>query len=66
MCSVENSKIKFQVETGVRQGCVMSAILFNVAIDWVMRRTTSDKRRGIRWKINTILEDLYFADDIAL
>ena len=37
-----------------------------VAIDWVMRKTTSDKKRGITWSMFTTLEDLDFADDIAL
>ena len=37
-----------------------------IAIDWVMRHTTSDIQRGIRWGTFTILEDLDFADDIAL
>ena len=32
-----------------------------------MRRTTEeDKNRGIRWSLTTVLEDLDFADDIAL
>ena len=31
-----------------------------------MRKVTADKRRGIRWKFTTALEDLDFADDIAL
>ena len=44
----------------------MSSFLFNLAIDWVMRKATEDDKRGIRWKINSILEDLEFADDIAL
>ena len=44
----------------------MSSILFNLVIDWVLRKTTEDARKGIRWKINTVLEDLDFADDIAL
>ena len=65
-CSVQNSNIMFQVKTGVRQGCVMPSFLFNLAIDWVMRKATEDEKRGIRQKINTILEDLDFADDIAL
>ena len=56
----------FQVKTGVGQRCVMSSILFNLAIDWVMRKTTEDAKRGIRWKINTVLEDPDYADDIAL
>jgi hypothetical protein len=44
----------------------MSSQLFNLAIDWVMRKTTKDKPRGIRWKITSKLEDLDFADDLAL
>ncbi|KAL0175752.1 hypothetical protein M9458_028082, partial [Cirrhinus mrigala] len=48
------------------QGCVMSALLFNLAIDWVMRRTTEDGARGIRWTLFYSLEDLDFADDLAL
>ena len=44
----------------------MPSFLFNLAIDWVMRKATEDEKRGIGWKINTILEDLDFADDIAL
>ena len=31
-----------------------------------MRKTTVDKRRGIRWNFTTLLEDLDFADDIVL
>ena len=31
-----------------------------------MKRTTADKRRGIRWNFTTVLEDLEVADDIAL
>ena len=50
----------------MRQGCVISPILFLVAIDWVMRNTISDKSRGIQWTLFNILEDLDFADDIAL
>ena len=56
----------FEVQSGVRQGCIISPILFLVAIDWVMRKTTSDKKRGITWSMFTTLEDLDFADDIAL
>ena len=44
----------------------MSALLFNLVIDLVMRRTTSDAARGIRWTLFSTLEDLDFADDLAL
>ena len=63
---VRNSEISFSVKTGVRQGCCMSAMLFNLTIDWVMRQTTADQARGIRWTLLTQLEDLDFADDLAL
>ena len=56
----------FNIESGVKQGCVMSGFLFLLALDWIMKRTTADKRRGIRWNFTTVLEDLEFADDIAL
>lgn len=41
-------------------------MLFLVAIDWIMRRTIDNKRRGIRWTLTSLLEDLDFADDVAL
>ena len=56
----------FKIESGVKQGCVMSGFLFLLALDWIMKRTTADKRREIRWNFTTVLEDLEFADDIAL
>ena len=65
-CRVENSESSFDVKTGVRQGCPMSALLFNLAIDWVMRQTASDQIRGMRWTLLSTLEDLDFADDLAL
>ena len=55
----------FQVKTGVKQGCVMSGFLFLLVIDWV-KRTTKDNNTGIRWRMMSNLEDLDFADDIAL
>jgi hypothetical protein len=45
---------------------VTSSTLFILAINWVMRNTTSDIPRGIRWGTFSILEDLGFAGDIAL
>ena len=31
-----------------------------------MKKTTADRRRGIQWNLTTVLQDLDFADDIAL
>ncbi|KAI0209386.1 Secreted RxLR effector protein 78, partial [Lamellibrachia satsuma] len=55
----------FQIGTGVRQGCLLSPLLFLIAIDWTMKRST-EHRTGIQWNLFSQLEDLDFADDLAL
>ena len=56
----------FKISTGVKQGCILSPFLFVLGIDWIMKETISNEKRGIRWTLTTTLEDLDFADDIAL
>ena len=56
----------FNVLTGVRQACLLSPFLFLLAIDWVMHETTINKRNGIQWSISSQLDDLDFADYLAL
>ena len=41
----------FKVETGVKQGDVMSGFIFLLVVDWIMRRTTETGNTGIRWKL---------------
>ena len=56
----------FKGKTGVRQGCLLSPFMFLVAIDWLMKTTTKNRRNGIQWIVWSQLEDLDFADDLAL
>ena len=56
----------FDIKTGVKQGCTMSGFLFLLVIDWTMRHTVRDEGTGLRWKFTSKLEDLDFADDVAL
>ena len=67
-CVVDGGKSLdwFDIRTGVRQGCVMLGFLFIVAVDWIMRCVTEDRKQGLRWNFTTVLEDLEYADDIAL
>jgi len=37
----------FQVKTWVKKGCLLSPFLFLLAIDWVMKTTTAQRRNGI-------------------
>ena len=55
----------FQILTGVRQGCLLSPFLFLLIIDWIMKQSDNQKT-GIQWQITNKLEDLDFADDLAL
>ncbi|XP_052261550.1 uncharacterized protein LOC127865671 [Dreissena polymorpha] len=56
----------FKVETGVKQGCILSPLRFSMAIDWIMRRTTEGRRQGKQWTLTSLLDDLDYADDIGL
>ena len=55
----------FEINTGVRQGDVLSPFLFNVVLDWVMRRV-ENLDGGLSWLQGSFLKDLDYADDICL
>ena len=38
-CCVGDGDILFEVHAGVRQGCVMSTLVFNLVVAWIMQRT---------------------------
>ncbi|BHF75571.1 hypothetical protein SprV_0501866700 [Sparganum proliferum] len=55
----------FGIRSGVRQGCILSPILFNYAIDWILGRALRDSD-GVEFAPRHRLTDLDYADDIAL
>ncbi|BHF58450.1 hypothetical protein SprV_0100140200 [Sparganum proliferum] len=55
----------FGIRSGVRQGCILSPILFNYAIDWILGRALRDSD-GVEFAPGHRLDDLDYADDIAL
>ena len=57
---------EFAVTTGVRQGCLLSPLLFLVVLDWVTKTAYANSGKGIQWTLMRKLEDLDFADDLAL
>ncbi|GFS01432.1 LINE-1 retrotransposable element ORF2 protein [Elysia marginata] len=56
----------FDIKTGVRQGCLLTPFLFLLVVDYILRRSTEGKQTGTQCTLTSQLEDLDFADDIAL
>jgi Reverse transcriptase (RNA-dependent DNA polymerase)/Domain of unknown function (DUF6451) len=56
----------FSTASGVRQGCMLSPLIFLVVLDEVTRAALDNKNRGIQWNLVEKLEDLDFADDVVL
>ncbi|KAG7302389.1 hypothetical protein JYU34_013918 [Plutella xylostella] len=54
------------VTSGVKQGCLLSPLLFLIVLDDVMCRVTCKCQRGLPWSENKHLEDIDFADDLCL
>jgi hypothetical protein len=55
-----------EIKSGVRQGYVLSPIVFLLVIDEALRKSTEGKNRGITLRMNEQLEDLVFADNVCL
>lgn len=55
----------FMIRSGVKQGCILSPLLFLLTLDWVMKKVNAVPH-GIRWNLTERLGDLDFADDICL
>jgi len=52
-----------EVKTGMRQGCLISPLLFLVVLDWVSKNTYEGKHLGVQWSLTHRLED--YADDLC-
>lgn len=55
----------FRIRTGVRQGCLLSPILFLMVLDKVMVQVNR-RPRGLQWGLIDRLEDIDYADDLCL
>ena len=65
---IHNGKLSesFEMNTGVRQGCLLSLMIFIMVVDWITREVEDQRKTGIQWTPTTELHDLNYADDICL
>ena len=57
----------FEVHSGVRQGCILSPLLFLLVVgDVINAALLSHRNKGLRWMMNRFLQHLDYEDDICL
>ena len=56
----------FEVKSGVRQGSVLSPLLFGVVMDWVMKKVVGEGEEGVIVAPGLRVANLDFADDVLL
>uniref|UniRef100_A0A914X1W4 Reverse transcriptase domain-containing protein n=1 Tax=Plectus sambesii TaxID=2011161 RepID=A0A914X1W4_9BILA len=61
----QSCSANFAVQSRVRQGCVLSPLLFNVVIDAIMRQALN-RHRGVQLGEADFITDLAYADDSAI
>ena len=56
---------EFEIKSGVRQGCLVSPVLFNLCLEWVLRKVARVEG-GLRLSEGCIIRNPSFADDIDM
>ena len=58
---------EFSISSGVRQGCVLAANLFNTATDRILNNTTQALTLGVNYDDSgQLTTDLDYADDVVI
>ncbi|KAI5752717.1 hypothetical protein M8J77_019728 [Diaphorina citri] len=56
---------EFQISKGVRQGCIISPLLFNIYVEHIIKESIGPQELGIKIG-NRIINNLRYADDLVL
>ena len=58
------SSDSIKTSSGVRHGCLLSPLLFLLVMDGVLHRALDGKKRGLTWRVQELLENMEYADDV--